>query len=202
MKYSYLLFIWHRIDCIIGLRLCSVTVCCHGSHGASSLCLRDSIGCGTGWWLTLRRTRHQRPLSLFNGCGCRISTEIMKNEKYSTNACNYYSILIILLFNSCPTKFLFKARETKRNFGQKTSEILWLRQIIQTLVLLTGLFRILQNKKFWLRGQVCNFLCTHKEKCKFVLSTSTLFFCSYTTRKWPILATMRKPNSIIIAIVA
>ena len=32
----------------------------------------------------------------------------------------------------------------------------------------------------------CNFLCTNKEECKFVLSTSTLFFCSYTIRKWPI----------------
>ena len=47
-----------------------------------------------------------------------------------------------------------------------------------------GHFKILQKEKN--RGQVCNFLCTNKEKCKFVLSTSTLFFCFYTIRKWPI----------------
>ena len=50
-----------------------------------------------------------------------------------------------------------------------------------------GHFRILQKQKeSRLRGQVCNLLCTNKEKCKFVLSTSTLFFCSYTIRQWPI----------------
>ena len=37
-----------------------------------------------------------------------------------------------------------------------------------------------------LREPVCNFRCTNKGKCKFVLSASSLFFCSYTIRKWAV----------------
>lgn len=48
---------------------------------------------------------------------------------------------------------------------------------------LTGHFRIMQEKN---RDEVQRTSCTNKEKCNFVLSTSMLFFCSCTTRKWPI----------------
>ena len=47
-------------------------------------------------------------------------------------------------------------------------------------------FELCKNKRTEsrLRGLVCNFLCTNKGKCKFLISISTLFFCSHTIRKW------------------
>ena len=43
-------------------------------------------------------------------------------------------------------------------------------------------FELCKNKRRQSRLKDCNFFfCTNNEKCKFVLSTSTLFF-----RKWPI----------------
>ena len=49
--------------------------------------------------------------------------------------------------------------------------------------------RLLSNfakRKEQSRGWEDKFPCTNKEKCKFVLSISTLFFCFCTIRKWPI----------------
>ena len=79
-----LLLIGSSTGRIISLLLCGITLCCHSSHGTCSLRLSHSIGCGTGWLLSLGRGGRLWPVSLFNGCCCSCSTKKMNQYKFKT----------------------------------------------------------------------------------------------------------------------